>query len=66
MDYLIEARRFIQQARAAQNPEIMKTDLEMAEWLLSRAIAEREASSNDPLRTLAEERGAASLESCPS
>jgi len=48
MDYVIEARRFIQQARAAQNPEIMKTDLEMAEWLLSRAIAEREASALDP------------------
>jgi hypothetical protein len=51
MDYLIEARKFIQQARAAQNSEIMKTDLEMAEWLLSRAIAEREGSGHDPSHT---------------
>jgi hypothetical protein len=48
MDYLIEARRFVQQARDAQNSEIIKTDLEMAEWFLSRAIAEREAAVLDP------------------
>ena len=50
MDYLLEARKFIQQARTAHNWEVIKTDLEMAEWLLSRAIAERDASGHD-LRT---------------
>jgi len=51
MDYLIEAKKFMQQARAAHDPEVVKTDLEMAEWLLSRAIAERdEASGEEPRR----------------
>ena len=36
MDYLIEARKFIQRARHADVPEVTETDLEMAEWLLSR------------------------------
>ena len=42
-----EARKF-QQARTAHNSEVIKTDLEMAEWFLSHAIAEREASGQDP------------------
>jgi hypothetical protein len=57
MDYLIEARKFIQQARTAHNSEVIKTDLEMAEWFLSRAIAEREASGHDPCTPHADERG---------
>jgi hypothetical protein len=36
MDYLIEGRKFIQHARQADVPEVTETDLEMAEWLLSR------------------------------
>jgi hypothetical protein len=42
MDYLIEARKFIQRARQADAPEVTETDLEMAEWLLSREIEERD------------------------
>ena len=42
MDYLIEAKKFIQRARQADVPEVTQTDLEMAEWLLSREIEERE------------------------
>ena len=42
MDYLIEARKFVQRARQADDPEVTETDLEMAEWLLSREIEERE------------------------
>ena len=38
MDYLIEAKKFIQRARQADVPEVTQTDLEMAEWLLSREI----------------------------
>jgi hypothetical protein len=57
MDYLIEAWKFIQQARGAQNSEVIKTDLEMAELFLSRAIAERDASGHDPRTHHADERG---------
>ena len=42
MDYLIEANKFIQRARQADVAEVIQTDLEMAEWLLSREIEERE------------------------
>jgi hypothetical protein len=42
MNYLIEAKKFIQRARHADVPEVTETDLEMAEWLLSREIEERE------------------------
>jgi hypothetical protein len=42
MHYLIEAKKFIQRARHADIPEVTQTDLEMAEWLLSREIEERE------------------------
>jgi hypothetical protein len=49
MDYLIEARKFIQHARQADVPEVTKTDLEMAEWLLSRELEEREPTpANSP------------------
>ena len=41
MDYLIEANKFIQRARQADVAEVIQTDLEMAEWLLSREIEER-------------------------
>jgi len=50
MDYLIEAKKFIQRARHADNPDVTQTDLEMAEWLLSREIEERE---NAPTKSLA-------------
>jgi hypothetical protein len=42
MDYLIEAQKFLQQARKAHNAEVIKTDLEMVDWFLARAIAERD------------------------
>jgi hypothetical protein len=32
MDYLLEAIKFIQRARDASNLDVIKTDLEMAEW----------------------------------
>jgi hypothetical protein len=52
MDYLIEARKFIQRARDADNPEVTQTDLEMAEWLLSREIEEREQrASQEPRKS---------------
>ena len=42
MDYLIEAKKFIQRARQADVPEVTQTDLEMAECVISREIEERE------------------------
>jgi hypothetical protein len=41
MEYLIEARKFIQRARNPVHPEVIKTELEVAEWFLSQAINER-------------------------
>ena len=57
MDYLVEAKRFIQHAQGALNPEVIRTDLEMAEWLLSRAIEEQGEGiklANDPVHQLDE------------
>jgi hypothetical protein len=42
MDYLIEAKKFIEHARKAHCQEVIKTDLEMAEWFLSKALEERD------------------------
>jgi hypothetical protein len=41
MDYLIEAKKFIERARGASTPEVIIQDLSMAEWCLAQAIAER-------------------------
>ena len=42
MDYLLEALKFIERARNALDPDVVRTDLEMARWLLSQAINEKE------------------------
>jgi hypothetical protein len=44
MDYLVEAKKFIERAREAHCSEVIKTDLEMAEWFLAKAIEEREGT----------------------
>jgi hypothetical protein len=44
MDYLIEAKKFIQRSRDAKTPEVITQDLSMAEWCLSQAIAERDGA----------------------
>jgi len=56
MDYLIEAKKFIQRAQDARNPEVTKTDLEMAEWFLSRAIEEQEHTQTKSLASQSETR----------
>jgi len=38
MDYLGEAKKFIQRAQDASRPEVIKANLEMADWWLSQAI----------------------------
>ena len=44
MEYLLEAKKFIQRAREAYTPEARNQHLEMAEWYISRAIEERNHS----------------------
>lgn len=41
MDYLDEAKKFIQRARDAQNSEVKDQDLMMADWCVAQAIKER-------------------------
>jgi hypothetical protein len=42
MEYIIEAKKFIRRAKNDENEEVRRTDLDMAEWLLMRAIEELE------------------------
>ena len=42
MDYLLEAKKFIQRSRDASNPEVISQSLSMAEWCLTQAMAERD------------------------
>lgn len=42
MDYLVEAKKFIQASRDASAPEVISQNLFMAEWCLAQAIAERD------------------------
>jgi hypothetical protein len=44
MDYLVEAKKFIQRSRDASTPEVIGQNLSMAEWCLTQAIAERDDS----------------------
>jgi hypothetical protein len=40
VDYLLEAKRFIQRAREAYSPEVRNQHLDMADWCIARAMAE--------------------------
>jgi hypothetical protein len=42
MDYLGEAKKFIQRAQDASRPEVMNANLEMADWWLSQAIEQEQ------------------------
>jgi hypothetical protein len=46
MEYLSEAKKFIQRAREAYTPEARNQHLEMAEWCIARAIEEQDQSRN--------------------
>ncbi len=50
MDYLVEAKKFIQRSRDARQPEVISQHLSMAEWCLSQAISERDEEPNDNSR----------------
>lgn len=47
MDYLVEAKKFIQRAHDAFNPEVIDQHLSMADWCLSQAIKERDGDGKD-------------------
>jgi hypothetical protein len=40
VEYLLEAKKFIEYARAAYSAEARDQDLDMAEWCITRAIEE--------------------------
>jgi hypothetical protein len=40
VEYLLEAKKFIECARAAYSAEAREQDLDMAEWCITRAIEE--------------------------
>jgi hypothetical protein len=42
VEYLLEAKKFIEYARAAYSAEARDQDLDMAEWCITRAIEESE------------------------
>ena len=46
MDYLLEALKFLERSRKATNPDVVRTDLEMARWFLSQAINEKSEVSS--------------------
>ena len=42
MDYVLEAKKFVQRANEADHPEVIKEHLKMADWCLKQAIDERD------------------------
>jgi hypothetical protein len=44
VEYLLEAQKFIQRARQAYSADARNQDLNMAEWCISRAMAETGSS----------------------
>ncbi len=41
MDYVTEAKKFVQRSIEADHPEVIKEHLKMADWCLKQAIDER-------------------------
>jgi hypothetical protein len=41
MDFVDEAKKFIQRAVDAANPDVVRENLKMADWCLGQAIEER-------------------------
>jgi hypothetical protein len=51
VDYISEAKKFIQRARDASHREVINQQLAMADWYLSEAIKERDqAEASGPQR----------------
>ena len=60
--YLLEAKKFIEYARAAYSAEARDQDLDMAEWCITRAI--EEAGHKPPQQTAAKPAGQAAAKPC--
>ncbi len=41
MDYVVEAKKFVERAHQESHPEVVKEHLKMAEWCLKQALEER-------------------------
>jgi hypothetical protein len=50
MEYLSEAKKFIQRAREAYTPEARNQHLDMAEWCISSAIEEQDQEASQAAR----------------
>jgi hypothetical protein len=46
MDYVEEAKKFIQRAVDANHPDVMREHLRMADWCLCQEVDERAAPSS--------------------
>ena len=57
VEYLVEAKKFIECARAAYSAEARDQDLDMAEWCITRAL--EEAGHKPPQQAAAKPAGAA-------
>jgi hypothetical protein len=57
VEYLLEAKRFIECARAAYSAEARDQDLDMAEWCITHAI--EEAGHKSPQKATAKSAGQA-------
>ena len=44
MDYINEAKKFIQRAQDASYPEVVSQNLAMADWCLAEAMKERDGA----------------------
>jgi hypothetical protein len=44
MDYINEAKKFIQRAQDASYPEVISQNLTMADWCLAEAMKERDGA----------------------
>lgn len=54
MDYLIEAKKFVQRAFDAGNPDVIKEHLKIADWCLCQEIEKRDDAFNRGTHTRAE------------
>lgn len=48
MDFVEEAKKFIQRAADAGHPEVVKENLKMADWCLGQALEARDAPTSAP------------------
>ena len=46
MDYVVEAKKFVERAHQETHPEVIKEHLKMAEWCLDQALGERDETAD--------------------